>query len=166
MKAIFGSRTSCILLNGVLGKTFNCKRGVRQGDPLSPLLFVLAAGLLQTLMNKAKDMNLIQLPISLSYTSDFPIQQYADDRLIVMEGCPRQLFFLKSLLQSFATYTGLKVNYFKSMIVPINVAENKMKLLARTLGCSIVTMPFTYLGASFRDNQTYSGGFPPSHVKM
>jgi hypothetical protein len=144
MKAIFGSRTSSILLNGVPGKTLRCKRGVRQGDPLSPLLFVLAADLLQTLMNKAKDMNLIQLPISLSYTSDFPILQYADDTLIVMEGCPRQLFFLKSLLQSFATSTGLKVNYSKSMIVPINAAENK--ILARTLGCSIGTMPFTYLG--------------------
>jgi hypothetical protein len=32
------------------------------------------------------------------------------------------------------------------MIVPINVEENKMELLARTLGCSIGTMPFTYLG--------------------
>jgi hypothetical protein len=46
-------------------------------------------------------MNLIQIPIPLAYTSDFPILQYAVDTLIIMEGCPRQLFFLKSLLQSF-----------------------------------------------------------------
>jgi hypothetical protein len=37
------SGTSSILFNGVPGKTFHCKREVRQGDPLSPLPFVLAA---------------------------------------------------------------------------------------------------------------------------
>lgn len=38
--------TSSVLLNGVPGKPVKCKRGVRQGDPLSPLLFALAADLL------------------------------------------------------------------------------------------------------------------------
>lgn len=37
---------SLVLLNGVPGKSFECKRGVRKGDPLSPLLLVMAADLL------------------------------------------------------------------------------------------------------------------------
>lgn len=52
--------SSVVLLNGEPGNSFKCKRGVRQGDPLSPLLFVLGAELLQKIVNKASDMGLIQ----------------------------------------------------------------------------------------------------------
>jgi hypothetical protein len=54
MEMIFTSGASAALLNGVPGKVFHCKRGVRQGDPLSPLLFVLAADFLQTILNNAQ----------------------------------------------------------------------------------------------------------------
>jgi len=62
-----------------------------------------------------------------------------------MEGDARQLFFLKSILLSFHQSTGLKVNFSKSFIVPINISEQKTSILANTLGCDIGTLPFTYL---------------------
>lgn len=50
---VLSSCSSSILLNGVPSKPFKCKCGVRQGDPLSPLLLVLAADLLQSVVNDA-----------------------------------------------------------------------------------------------------------------
>ena len=41
---------------------------------------------------------------------------------------------------------GLKVNYSKSMLVPINVEENRTSLLAQLFGCVVGSLPFTYLG--------------------
>jgi hypothetical protein len=39
-------------LEGTVGKELKCKRGFRQGDPLSPLHFAIAADLLQCVINK------------------------------------------------------------------------------------------------------------------
>jgi len=146
IKSILSTRTSSVMLNGALGKRFECKRGVRQGDPLSPLLFVLAADFLQGLVNQAKDMGLLKLPIPIQSEPDFPIVQYADDTLIIMEGDGRQIFLLKTILQNFSDSTGLKVNYNISMMLPINMTESRLDHLAKTFGCSKGTLPFTYLG--------------------
>lgn len=112
---ILKSETSSVLLNGVPRKSFQCKRGLRQGDPLSPLLFVLVVDLLQSIVNEPFKMHLIAHPLGNSYGGDYPIVQYTDDTLMIMLGDAKQLAVLKSLLRTFANSTGLQVNFEKSI---------------------------------------------------
>jgi hypothetical protein len=119
---------------------------VRQGDPLSPLIFVLAADLLQSAINKAFRQGLLKAPFSPDYGADFPIIQYADDTLIIMPADTDQVVIMKEILEQYAMSTGLKINFHKSSLVPINLTENSAAVIADSLGCKIASMPFTYLG--------------------
>ena len=63
VQMVFSNASSVVLLNGVPGNSFKCRRGVRQGDPLSPLLFVMGAELLHRIINKAFHQGLLSKPI-------------------------------------------------------------------------------------------------------
>ena len=77
----------------------------------------------------------------------------------------QQLFFLKSLLYSFSESTGLKLNYRKTHMYPINVTDEKMVHLASTLGCDIGTMPFTYLGLPMGMTKPRIEDFTPDRIE-
>ena len=87
------------------------------------MLFVLVADLLQSILNESMSNELILAPISLGTCKDFPIIRYADD--LVMHLSSAQLNQLKNLLMHFTTYTSLRVNYEKYVIVPIIIAKIK-----------------------------------------
>jgi hypothetical protein len=99
-------------------------------------LFVLAADLLQSIINKARHLNLLQLPLPDNCEQDFHIVQYADDTLLIMEACPKQLFFLKAIRNSVATSTGLRINYNKSSMYPSQIGAMSFTYLGLPLGLS------------------------------
>lgn len=122
-----------------------CKTGVRQGDPISPMLFVIAADLLQSITSDMLARGELSLPISTN-DPDFPIVQYADDTLLILPAVDSQLLALKDMLIDFQASTRLKVNFQKSCILPINVEASETARLASLFGCQVGTLPFTYLG--------------------
>lgn len=86
MKNIFFMGKSSVLLNEAPGHQFHHKRGVWQGDPVSPLIFVLVADLLQAAINDAFSRDMIKLPSPCLSQKDYQVIQYTDDTMFL--GCP------------------------------------------------------------------------------
>jgi hypothetical protein len=139
---------------------------VRQGDPLSPLLFALAADLLQTILNNAMRLGLLTPPLNIQACPDFLVIQYADDTLIVMKAYANHLICLKAILQSFALSTGLKVNYSKSNMFPINIDQERLCHFANTIWCQTGSFPFTHLGLPLSINKPSLEHFLPMVCKV
>jgi hypothetical protein len=59
MAALFSTATSRVLLNGIVGDPIAHGRGLRQGDPLSPLLFVITIDPLTQLLEEATRFGLL-----------------------------------------------------------------------------------------------------------
>ena len=97
------------------------------------------------MINDALHQGQFALPIPY-HNNDFPVVQYADDTILIMQAEITQVLHLKNILSLFSESTGLKVNYSKSSMVLVNVPTNKLHDLAAAFGCQVGTMPFTYLG--------------------
>jgi hypothetical protein len=69
-----------------------------------------------------------------------------DDTIILLQASQRQLLCLKASLETFALSIRLRVNYAKSGMEPLNMTEEKTKLMTWVFGCSLQEMPLTYLG--------------------
>jgi hypothetical protein len=77
---MLSSSLTVVMVNGCLGPWFNYRRGLRQGGPMSPYLFLLVADVLQTLI---KTDGQARHPL---VDSPCPILQYTDDTLILLQG--------------------------------------------------------------------------------
>jgi hypothetical protein len=53
--------------------------------------------------------------------STCPVIQYADDMLILIQGCPDRARILKEFFDAFSVSTGIAINFNKSTFVPLNL---------------------------------------------
>jgi hypothetical protein len=113
---------------------------------MSSLLFVLAADLLQCVINQAHNMGILQLPIPANDHAGFPVIQYAVDTIVLMKADQSQLLYLKAILETFAQSTRLRVNCSKSCMVPLNMSHEKAEIMTDVFGCKMQETTFTYLG--------------------
>jgi hypothetical protein len=90
------------------GATIIHKRGLRQGDPLSPILFILAIYLLGYLISKAEDEGLLQL-IS-TRTLQHRVSFYADDVVLFLQPTNEEIFITMDILQVFGEASRLRNN--------------------------------------------------------
>jgi exonuclease III len=137
-----------IIVNGSPEGFFNSSRGIRQGDPLSPLLFVLVMEALSRMVNATVEQGLISgFSVGGRVFSDLVVSHslFADDTLIFCEACPEQLHYVRLILLCFEAVSGLKVNLGKSEMVAVGDVGN-IGTLAAFLGCRVAGLPMKYLG--------------------
>lgn len=144
VRQILSTGKTAVLLNGVPGRWINCQNGLRQGDPLSPYLFIIVADVLQKMINAASLSGVLPHPLLADATC--PVLQYADDTLILVKAELLAIVHLKSILDQFSSATGLDINFHKTTFVPMHVEDSLAGQMAAVLGCPISSFPQVYLG--------------------
>ncbi|GKV32816.1 hypothetical protein SLEP1_g41389 [Rubroshorea leprosula] len=151
-KECLQSSTVSILINGSPTRQFPVSKGLRQGDPLSPFLFLIVAEGLNGLMLSAVDKNLYKgvrignIGVMVSHL------QFADDTIFFGEASKENIQVIKCVLRTFELASGLKINYGKSQLMGIGVEEEWKKKMAYILHCKEGELPVKYLGIQIGGN--------------
>jgi hypothetical protein len=121
-------------------------KGLRQGDPLSPLLFNLVVDVFTRMLMKAARTNYISGFMTSIYPGGVLSLQYADDTLLFLKHDLVSAGRLKWIMVYFEQLSGMKINYNKSGMVPVNLEEEETLQYSRIFCCKVGSFPFKYLG--------------------
>ncbi|KAJ0510703.1 putative RNA-directed DNA polymerase [Helianthus annuus] len=152
--ALVTSARASVLVNGSPTQEFPCFRWLRQGDPISPFLFVMAMEAMTGIMKKAC---LEGLYNGLACGNDGPILShliYADDMVFLGEWSGSNARNLRRLLRCFHLISGLKVNMRKCSLFGVGVGNQEVEELANILRCKKGSFPFSYLGLQVGANMS------------
>ena len=135
-----------VLVNGTSCGFFPSSRRLRQGDPLSPLLFIIVMNALSRMLTRARDGGFIS-GFAVGRTTLITTSHllFADNTLILCGADSSQLGYLKGVFVWFQAVSSLKVNLGKSELVPVGSVPN-VEELAGVLGCKVAGLPMIYLG--------------------
>ena len=135
---------SCIIQNGHMSDFLKLKRGCRQGDPISPYIFILCAEILGKMIRKNQTVKGISIN-----GKEFRLSQYADDTQIFLDGTERSLQETLSILNMFYSMSGLKINIEKTRAIWIGALSNSETQMCRNQRLDWSQGPFKVLGIAF-----------------
>jgi hypothetical protein len=126
-----------VKVNDLVGQNFQTKKGVRQDDHLSPLLFNIVVDMLAVLINRAKSEGQIKGVIPDLTDDGISILQYADDTILFMDHDIDQARNIKLLLSAFEQMSGLRINYHKSELFCFGQTKNEERQYEQLFGCDL-----------------------------
>lgn len=148
-----------VLINGSPSGDFRMEQGLRQGDALSPFMYLIVAESLNILVTKAVEENLFETAEMGKNKIKVSLLQYADDTIFIGSASRENSWAMIHILRNFEILSNLKVNYDECSLMGVNVDNERLEDLtrplgcvigledlARPLGCVIGSVPFLYLG--------------------
>ncbi len=137
-----------VLVNDVPGERFEPSRGIRQGDPLAPFIFIISMeALARTLQKEAEARkNLVGIKLKPRGTP-IPFLSFADDTLIFSKAGVGNLNKIMDILYKFSYQSGLKINIHKSSLqVSKNISSSEARSLAGAYNLPLTRALEKYLG--------------------
>ena len=136
---------NCVYSKMALCPTFfYLKRGCRQGDPISPYIFILCAEILGKMIRNNKDIKGIHIN-----NKEFKLSQYADDTQLLLDGPEISLKEALRTLKQYYIMSGLKINVDKTRALWIGSLSNSEKTLCDEYPLDWSQEPLKALGVVF-----------------
>ncbi|GKV27405.1 hypothetical protein SLEP1_g36578 [Rubroshorea leprosula] len=147
------SSSVSVIINGSPTRQFSVTKGIRQGDPLSPFLFLIVAEGLNGMMAAAIEKKMYK-GVKVG-NGDLMVShlQFADDTMFFGEATEENIWAIKCIVRTFEMVSGLKINYTKSHLMGVNVEEGWKEKMAYRLCCKGKDLPVKYLGIPIGGNQ-------------
>ena len=135
---------SCVQINGMISSWFPVGRGCRQGDPISPYLFLLCSEILAHIIRKDPDIKGYSLN-----DIEIKVSQFADDTSLFLDGSREALQKCFSVLLKFSTFSGLKMNLDKTKCIWFGCVRPPENIVLHEVNIEWNPEKFTVLGVEF-----------------
>ena len=119
IKTFYKDAKACVLVNGQASRWFPIKRGCRQGDPISPYIFIFCAEILATMIRQNEQIKGINIQ-----NTEFKLSQYADDTEVFLNGEKSSFEATINTINEFGNFSGLLLNSEKTTAVWIGCRRN------------------------------------------
>jgi hypothetical protein len=136
-----------IKVNDQLGSYFQVKKGLRQGDPLSPILFNIVMDMLAIILKRVKEDGQVGGVVTHLIDGGLSTLQYVDDDIVIfLDHDIEQANNLKLILSLFEQLSDQKINFHKSENFCFGQAKEIEQYYSTLFGCKLGAYPFHYLG--------------------
>ncbi|GJR63237.1 RNA-directed DNA polymerase, eukaryota, reverse transcriptase zinc-binding domain protein [Tanacetum coccineum] len=145
IQSCLSSFRGSILVNGSPTNEFQFHKGLKQGDLISPFLFILIMETLHLSFQNVVNEGMFK-GVSIGSSLNLSHLFYADDVVLIGQWSDSNIKIIVQVLECFFRASGLRINIQKSKLIGIAVEEDKVLQVAHSIGCLTFTTAFSYLG--------------------
>jgi hypothetical protein len=159
-----GTTSFSIVINGSTHGHFEGRRGLRQGDPLSPFLFVICLEYFSRSLSSLKNTEFNYHPKC--KPNEITHLAFADDLILFARGDIPSIELLMERLQDFGASSGLQASLSKSNLFTAGLQSNDMDEIRRITGLEVGNFPFRFLGIPLAAMRLTASQFSPFIEKI